>query len=144
MLKDRGKFYFMSRPRRFGKSLTISTYDCMFRGEKELFKDTWLYDNWAFEPQPVIRMNMSEIQAQDEQTVETSLFELMDEFYDTHGFKRDSQLLKTTFRRLIKRLYEKLHIFYTPEIFFQFLMTRIRIPFSFNFSLVPFVYPVFE
>jgi len=107
MLKDSGKFYFMSRPRRFGKSLTISTYDCMFRGEKELFKDTWLYDNWAFEPQPVIRLNMSEIQAQDEQTVEMSLFELMDEFYETHGFKRDSQLLKTTFRRLIKRLYEK-------------------------------------
>src|SRR6056297_3452534 len=107
MLKDRGKFYFMSRPRRFGKSLTISTYDCMFRGEKELFKDTWLYDNWDFEPQPVIRLNMSEIQAQDERTVETSLFEFMDELYETHGFKRDSQLLKTTFRRLIKRLYEK-------------------------------------
>src|SRR6056297_524654 len=107
MLKDRGKFYFMSRPRRFGKSLTISTYDCMFRGEKELFKDTWLYDNWDFEPQPVIRLNMSEIQAQDERTVETSLFEFMDELYETHGFKRDSQLLKTTFRRVIKRLYEK-------------------------------------
>src|SRR6056297_1538655 len=107
MLKDRGKFYFMSRPRRFGKSLTISTYDCMFRGEKELFKDTWLYDNWAFNPQPVIRLNMSEIQTQDEKTVEMSLFELMDEFYDAHGFNRDSQLLKTTFRRLIQRLYEK-------------------------------------
>jgi len=79
----------------------------MFRGEKELFKDTWLYDNWNFEPQPVIRLNMSEIQAQDEQTVETSLFEFMDELYETHGFKRDSQLLKTTFRRVIKRLYEK-------------------------------------
>src|SRR6056297_1341830 len=107
MLKDKGKFYFMSRPRRFGKSLTISTYDCMFRGEKELFKDTWLYDNWAFNPQPVIRLNMSEIQTQDEKTVEMSLFELMDEFYDAHGFNRDSQLLKTTFRRLIQRLYEK-------------------------------------
>ena len=59
MLKDRGKFYFMSRPRRFGKSLTISTYDCMFRGEKELFKETWLYDHWEFEPQPVIRFSMS-------------------------------------------------------------------------------------
>src|SRR6056297_863849 len=107
MLKDRGKFYFMSRPRRFGKSLTISTYDCMFKGEKELFKDTWLYDNWEFVPRPVIRLNMSEIQTQDEKTVETSLFEFMDELYETHGFKRDSQLLKTTFRRVIKRLYEK-------------------------------------
>src|SRR6056297_2218286 len=107
MLKDRGKFYFMSRPRRFGKSLTISTYDCMFKGEKELFKDTWLYENWDFETRPVIRLNMSEIQAENEQTVETSLFEFMDEMYETHGFKRDSQLLKTTFRRLIKRLHEK-------------------------------------
>jgi hypothetical protein len=37
-----GKFYFMSRPRRFGKTLTVSTY--LLKGEKELFKDTWVYD----------------------------------------------------------------------------------------------------
>jgi hypothetical protein len=107
MLKDRGKFYFMSRPRRFGKSLTISTYDCMFRGEKELFKGTWLYDNWDFEPRPVIRLNMSTVETGNEALFKTALFELMDELYATHGFKRDSQLLKTTFRRLIERLYQK-------------------------------------
>lgn len=38
----------MSRPRRFGNSLTISIYDCVFQGEKELFREIWLYDNWAF------------------------------------------------------------------------------------------------
>jgi len=45
----------------------------MFRGEKELFKDTWLYDNWAFEPQPVIRFSMSELDRTDEKSVEESL-----------------------------------------------------------------------
>jgi len=107
MLKDRGKFYFMSRPRRFGKSLTISTYDCMFRGEKELFKDTWLYDNWAFEPQPVIRLNMSELDTRDEKRVEENIIYLLDELYATHGITKDTNMMKMAFATLIKRLNEK-------------------------------------
>ena len=37
-LADRGRYYFLSRPRRFGKSLLISTMDAYFRGQKELFR----------------------------------------------------------------------------------------------------------
>jgi len=107
MLKDRGKFYFMSRPRRFGKSLTISTYDCMFRGEKELFKDTWLYENWDFEPRPVIRLNMSELDNRDEKRVEENIIYLLDEQYAGHGITKDTNMMKMAFATLIKRLYEK-------------------------------------
>ena len=35
---DTGKIYFFARPRRFGKSLTISTLDALFSGKKELFE----------------------------------------------------------------------------------------------------------
>jgi len=107
MLKDRGKFYFMSRPRRFGKSLTISTYDCMFRGEKELFKDTWLYDNWDFEPRPVIQLNMSELDTRDEKRVEENIIYLLDELYATHSIVKDTNMMKIAFATLIKRIYEK-------------------------------------
>jgi len=107
MLKDRGKFYFMSRPRRFGKSLTISTYDCMFRGEKELFKDTWLYDNWDFEPRPVIQLNMSELDTRDEKRVEENIIYLLDELYATHSIVKDTNMMKMAFATLIKRIYEK-------------------------------------
>src|SRR6056297_1697136 len=107
MLKDRGKFYFMSRPRRFGKSLTISTYDCMFRGEKELFQDTWLYENWDFEPRPVIRLNMSELDNRDEKRVEENIIYLLDELYAAHGITKDTNMMKMAFATLIKRLYEK-------------------------------------
>ena len=41
-LTDEGKYYFLSRPRRFGKSLLISTMEAYFQGKKELF-DGWLY-----------------------------------------------------------------------------------------------------
>ena len=37
-LVTEGKIYFLSRPRRFGKSLLLSTLECYFKGRKELFK----------------------------------------------------------------------------------------------------------
>ena len=37
-LVESGAWYFLSRPRRFGKSLTLSTLDAMFRGKAELFR----------------------------------------------------------------------------------------------------------
>jgi hypothetical protein len=39
-----GKYYFLSRPRRFGKSLLIFTLKEIFSGNKELFKGLWIYD----------------------------------------------------------------------------------------------------
>ena len=39
-----GKYYFFARPRRFGKSLLVSTLKEIFNGNKELFKDLWIYD----------------------------------------------------------------------------------------------------
>ena len=43
-----GKYYFLSRPRRFGKSLLLSTLHNLFEGEKELFKGLYIYDHWEW------------------------------------------------------------------------------------------------
>ena len=43
-----GKYYFFSRPRRFGKSLLISTLKEIFQGNKTVFKDLWIENNWAW------------------------------------------------------------------------------------------------
>ncbi|MDR2472628.1 MAG: AAA family ATPase, partial [Tannerella sp.] len=61
---DNGKLYFYARPRRFGKSLTVSTFDAMFSGKKELFKGLFAEEfmnrpNYC--PSPVIRLDMSRI-----------------------------------------------------------------------------------
>jgi len=52
--------YFLARPRRFGKSLLISTLDEIFQDNRELFKGLWLYNSpyqWA--QHPVIRIDFS-------------------------------------------------------------------------------------
>jgi len=56
---------FLARPRRFGKSLTVSTFDALFSGEKELFKGLYaeeFLNRPDFEPSPVIRLDMSGIE----------------------------------------------------------------------------------
>ena len=55
------KSNFLSKPRRFGKSLFISTLESIFLGKKELFKELYIYDQWAFETYPIIRISFSNI-----------------------------------------------------------------------------------
>jgi len=61
-LIDTGKIFFLARPRRFGKSLTVSTFDALFSGKKELFEGLYADDflnSPDFKPNPVIRFDMS-------------------------------------------------------------------------------------
>jgi len=63
-LVDNGDIYFLARPRRFGKSLTVSTFDALFSGKKELFKGLYaeeFLNRPDFQPSPVIRLDMSKI-----------------------------------------------------------------------------------
>ena len=80
--RDGDGFFFISRPRRFGKSLMLSTLECLFRGERELFKglaiDQMDYDWKSY---PIISFDFF--------PVETSSFEL---------FKED---LRTTVKRAL-------------------------------------------
>ena len=43
-LSEQGKYYFLSRPRRFGKSLFIDTLKAAFEADKDLFRRLWLKD----------------------------------------------------------------------------------------------------
>ncbi|MDR1110492.1 MAG: ATP-binding protein [Deltaproteobacteria bacterium] len=61
-LRGYGKVIFLSRPRRFGKSLTVSTLDSFYSGEKELFEGLAaekFMDSPGFVPRPVIHLDMS-------------------------------------------------------------------------------------
>jgi hypothetical protein len=57
-----GKYYFLSRPRRFGKSLTVSTLNELYKGSRELFKGLWIEDKWDWSRKhPVIRLSFKDI-----------------------------------------------------------------------------------
>ena len=56
-LISRGKYYFLSRPRRFGKSLFLDTLSEIFKGNKELFKGLFIHDRYDFKAHPVMRIS---------------------------------------------------------------------------------------
>ena len=59
-LVNEGKPYFLSRPRRFGKSLLLSTMEELFKGNKKLFEGLYIFDKWDWnEKYPVITINLA-------------------------------------------------------------------------------------
>lgn len=57
----RGRYYFLSRPRRFGKSLLISTLQAIFEGKRELFKGLYIdaLEDWDWTPRPVLHLDLN-------------------------------------------------------------------------------------
>ncbi len=60
MVATEAKYFFLSRPRRFGKSLLVDTLRCYFEGRKELFEGLAIYDmEKEWRKYPVIRLDLS-------------------------------------------------------------------------------------
>ena len=105
---EQGKLYFLSRPRRFGKSLLISTFRHLFEGKKELFKDLYLGQStdYAFDKYPVLQFNFAKLGHQVENLEE----ELINQ---VEGYARDFQVetektsLSTRFYTLIEGISSK-------------------------------------
>ncbi|MBL7815672.1 MAG: AAA family ATPase [Saprospiraceae bacterium] len=59
-LLTEGYYYFLSRPRRFGKSLLLSTLKEIFSGSKELFKGLWIEDKWDWsQTHPIVHISFA-------------------------------------------------------------------------------------
>jgi Predicted AAA-ATPase/PD-(D/E)XK nuclease superfamily len=68
--------YFLSRPRRFGKSLLLSTLEEIFLGNKELFENLWIHSSdYNWKPHPVIRLDFSKQKAETPEQLKTFLID---------------------------------------------------------------------
>ncbi len=107
-----GDMFFLSRPRRFGKSLLVSTFKYLFQGHKELFKDLFIYDKWNWEEKfPVIRLSMTSVEAKQISDINSSLNRLLlytFEQYNLQQFWQENALAKENLRELLNRIcYER-------------------------------------
>ncbi|MGA1825974.1 MAG: AAA family ATPase [bacterium] len=74
-----GQYYFLSRPRRFGKSLLVSTIKEIFSGNKSLFKGLWIYDKIGWGKFPVIHLDFTKIDYKTPDILENELCLKIDE-----------------------------------------------------------------
>lgn len=107
-LANEGKYYFLSRPRRFGKSLFLSTLEAYFQGKKELFEGLAIYDletEWKKYPIFHIDLNTANFREKD------SLYNVLNDYltgWESKYGTRDSEVtLPLRFKGVIARAAEK-------------------------------------
>ena len=100
--------YFLSRPRRFGKSLLLDTISEVFSGDKELFKGLWLYDSdYTFAKHPVIRLDLSSLSNKSPEALENSLALELHKRIAEEELKITASLSSDLFKFLIEGLCQK-------------------------------------
>ena len=70
LLTDGRTYYFLSRPRRFGKSLTLSTLDAIFKGKRELFRGLYIDStDYDWKEHPVVHIDFSKCQEDNKEEI---------------------------------------------------------------------------
>ena len=96
--------YFLARPRRFGKSLTISTLHELFSGSRSLFQGLWIEDKWDWgKKHPVLRISFTAIGFQS-LGLRTALEQELDLIAKQNGISLEMQGLAGRFRELIRAM----------------------------------------
>ncbi|MDR0912968.1 MAG: ATP-binding protein [Methanobrevibacter sp.] len=97
------KLNFLSRPRRFGKSLLLSTIKELFEGNKELFKGLYIFDKWDWnKTYPVINFELTN--PEEGLSLTDGLNDILDELSDQFKVTITRRTLQKRFSQLIKKI----------------------------------------
>jgi hypothetical protein len=105
-LLNKGPFYFFSRPRRFGKSLLISTLKEALQGNRHLFEDLWISkSDYKWQAHPIIHLDFSIIGSDSALILKTSLAKQLNEIATEHNITLEkSEIIEDVLRPLIQQL----------------------------------------
>ena len=106
--EDTGKHYFLSRPRRFGKSLFVDTLKELFEGSEALFRGLTVHDaGWDWSRRhPVVRLDFSGGNFRKRGLLEESATAQLEDIGRRTGIDADNGSASVRFRRLIEALHE--------------------------------------
>ncbi|MBL0709091.1 MAG: AAA family ATPase, partial [Sulfurimonas sp.] len=101
------RYIFLSRPRRFGKSLFMDTLQNIFEGNKKLFEGLDIYDKWDWEIKyPVIKILFGKIENKEQ--LQDTIMDILEVNGERLGIKcKNTKDYSICFRDLIKKSYEK-------------------------------------
>ncbi len=105
---DEGKHYFLSRPRRFGKSLFLDTLKELFEGNEPLFDGLHIHDRWDWSIRhPVIRLSFGRGNFKEPGYLQTNLMAQLDAVERREGIKSDYTTAPERFAYLIETLHDR-------------------------------------
>ncbi|MCH5222754.1 MAG: AAA family ATPase [Muribaculaceae bacterium] len=103
-----GKYFFLARPRRFGKSLLLSTIRYYFEGRKELFKGLKIrYLEILWDSHPVLHLQLSRVDPNSPLSLESTLNQQFSRWEKRYGIANSEEDLTTRFVNIIQGAFEK-------------------------------------
>ena len=108
-LLSNSKYVFLSRPRRFGKSLLLSTIEYLYEGQRELFKGLYIEDKWDWnEKYPVIRVDFGEIQTLNKHLLEEQIYSVILRYSEKYDYEiKENLSVYINWKLLIEHISEK-------------------------------------
>lgn len=107
-LADQGRYYFLSRPRRFGKSLLISTMDAYFSGKRELFQGLAiekLEQKWT--KYPILHLDLNTAKYDSKDSLDNVLNDALSDWEKSYGTSPTEVTLELRFKGIVRRACEK-------------------------------------
>jgi Predicted AAA-ATPase/PD-(D/E)XK nuclease superfamily len=103
-----GRNYFLSRPRRFGKSLLLTTLEALFQGRKDLFQGLWIEDkiNWEAYNYPVILFSFGGMDTQKGEFA-YSVDSMLEDIAEKHQIELKKKNLTGRLRELLQKTSKK-------------------------------------
>ena len=107
-LVDEGTHYFLSRPRRFGKSLLLDTLKELFEGSEELFRGLDIHDRWDWTVRhPVLRLSFGSGNFDEPGYLHKDAMAQLDGIERRAGLRSGYDTAPSRFRQLIEALHER-------------------------------------
>lgn len=107
-LATEGEYYFLSRPRRFGKSLFLSTLEAYFQGKKELFEGLAIYDlETDWKKYPIFHIDLNTANFREKDSLYTVLNDYLTTWESKYGARESEATLALRFKGVIARAAEK-------------------------------------
>ena len=107
-LLSSGKYFFLSRPRRFGKSLLVDTFKELFEGNRALFEGLAAETRWDWSRRhPVIRISFSDGMLQSRTELDTRIHEILQDNEIELGVQAQRRTVNGRFAELIRLVHER-------------------------------------
>ena len=107
-LLDEGTHYFLSRPRRFGKSLFLDTLKELFEGNEPLFEGLYIHDRWDWSVRhPVLRLSFGSGNLSESGVLHKEVMAQLDTLEEETGVESRYDTASVRFRHLIQRLHRQ-------------------------------------
>ena len=124
-----GKHYFLSRPRRFGKSLFLSTLEEIFKGSKALFEGCHIAEsNYDWQPYPVLLFDFGGITNKTPEQLEAHLSDELTKMGKEQDITVKGPSLESQLKALMKALASKGHVVVLIDEYDQPLIDNLHNP----------------